>query len=198
MTESMSNPEIFEKYGCVKVSEFLDASTLNTLSRYFQNKIVRGELVEKENDPTSRYAYYADPMVEIVLDASTKLVAETCGKDIAPTYSYFRIYQEGEELEPHVDRESCEISVTVNVANTGEKSGIWMHYKNNPPVEMILEPGEAVVYKGCESRHWRYPLKEGQQVVQFMLHYVDKNNCNAHYQFDGRPDLGYSEITRRL
>ena len=34
------------------------------------------------------------------------------GKEVLPTYSYARLYTEGEILSKHKDRPSCEISVT--------------------------------------------------------------------------------------
>ena len=108
-----------------------------------------------------------------------------------------RVYQPGEELAPHVDRPSCEISVTVNVASKGTPSPIWMHYKDNEPHAYTLNPGDAVVYKGCEAKHWRKPFKADQLNVQFMLHYVDKNGPHAGRKFDARPNLGFPSDMRR-
>lgn len=195
----MTNSEEFEKYGCVLVKEFLDTFTVRTISIYMENKIRRNEWFEwrgkgREKDPVTRLAYYADPLIETVLQSSLPLVAETCGKDIDPTYSYMRIYQPGEELDPHVDRPSCEISVTVNVASKGNSSPIWMHYGNNEPQAYILNPGDAVVYKGCEAKHWRAPLQSDQLNVQFMLHYVDKNGPRSGYKFDNRCNLGFPPV----
>jgi len=79
-------------------------------------------------------------------------VSEVCGKELYPTYSYARIYQPGEELEPHTDRPSCEISVTVNIASKGRLSPIWMHYKDNQPHSYTLNPGDAVVLQGLRSK----------------------------------------------
>lgn len=193
----MTKPEQFEQYGCVLVESFLDPVTVQTISMYMENKIRRSEWRNKETDSTTKLAYYADPLIETVLQASLPLVAKTCGKELDPTYSYMRVYQPGEELVPHVDRPSCEISVTVNVASKGTPSPIWMHYKDNEPHAYTLNPGDAVVYKGCEAKHWRAPLKADQLNVQFMLHYVDKKGPHAGRKFDARPNLGFSSDMRR-
>lgn len=195
----MTKPEQFERYGCVLVESFLDPLTVQTISMYMENKIRRNEWQQKksEGDPVTKLAYYSDPLIETVLQASLPLVAEICGKEIDPTYSYMRLYQPGEELEPHVDRPSCEISVTVNVAAKGKLSPIWMHYKDNEPNAYTLNPGDAVVYKGCEAKHWRKPLEADQLNVQFMLHYVDKNGPHAGRKFDTRPNLGFPSDMRR-
>jgi alkylated DNA repair dioxygenase AlkB len=193
----MTKPEQFEQYGCVLVEGFLDPLTIKTISMYMENKIRRNEWQKNEEDGTTELAYYGDPLIETVLQTSLPLVAETCGKELDPTYSYMRIYQPGEELGPHIDRRSCEISVTVNVASKGTPSPIWMHYKDKEPHAYTLNPGDAVVYKGCEAKHWRKPFEADQLNVQFMLHYVDKNGPYAERKFDTRPNLGFSDTTRR-
>lgn len=197
MIEAITKPEEFERFGCVLVQDFLNPITLQTISVYFENKIRRDEWQPKENDPITKLAYYADPLIETVLYASLPLVSEVCGKELHPTYSYSRIYQPGEELEPHVDRPSCEISVTVNVAAKGRPSPIWMHYRDNQPHSYTLNPGDAVVYKGCEAKHWRNTFKSDQLNVQFMLHYVNKFGPHAEKKFDTRPALGYPPNSRR-
>ena len=61
----------------------------------------------------------------------------------------------------------------------------------------MLNPGDAVVYKGCEVTHWRRKLPKGHINVQFMLHYVDKNGPYAEYKFDKREALGLDSSARR-
>ena len=197
MTEKLSKPEQFERFGCVLVQEFLDRTTIETISIYLENRIRRNEWRPDEKDYVTKFGYYADPLIEAVLQASLPLVSETCGRDLDPTYSYARVYRPGEKLSPHVDRPSCEISVTVNVASQGRPSPIWMHYGDNEPSAYTLNPGDAVVYKGCEARHWRDTFQDEQLNVQFMLHYVDKAGPNAHCKFDTRPNLGFSAEMRR-
>jgi hypothetical protein len=183
-----------EQSGCVLIKGFLDPTTVATISQYFENKITVGEwkeVVEKNiESETTKFFYYAEPLVEVVLKTSRALVEEAVGKELFPTYSYARIYQPGEELKPHIDRPACEYSVTVNVAHKGAASPIYMQYKDNPVEHYILASGDAVVYKGCEVRHWREPLQKDQLNVQFMLHYVDKHGANAAHRFDKRAALG--------
>jgi hypothetical protein len=193
----MNSPEIFESQGCVKVDGFLDPTTTSTISQYLENRLTRGEWSPNETELVTKISYYADPLIETVLKQSLPIVEELCGKELLPTYSYCRVYQPGEELKPHVDRPSCEISTTVSVAYKGDVSSIWTHYKSNDPLEHVLNPGDAVIYKGCEAKHWRVPLKNDQLVVQFMLHYVDKNGPNASYAYDKRNKLGQPPNARR-
>lgn len=189
----MDSIEQFEKNGFVIFKNFLEKDFVFMISNYFENKINRGEWVETE-DSISRYSYYADPLIEVVLLMSKEPIENYIGKKLIPTYSYSRVYQTGEELKRHVDRPSCEISATINVASVGENSPIYMQYKENSEKEIFLQPGDCVIYKGCETFHWRKPLIETKLNVQFMLHYVDKNGLFSEYSIDKRKKYGLRQF----
>lgn len=179
--------------GYRKVDALVDIQTIKTVSQYFENKINRGEWVAKAEvaeREASKLSYYADPLVEVLLKQCLPAIEEQTGLELEPTYSFARVYQGGEELKPHTDRPSCEISATINVACTGDIWPIWMQYEDKDPIKCMLNPGDAVIYRGCEVTHWRRRLPEGQINVQFMLHYIDKNGPYAEYKFDKRKSLG--------
>ena len=190
----------FNIAGYIEVKELVDEQTIKTISQYFENKINRGEWKAKyevtEGD-ASKLGYYADPLIEVMLEQCRPAIEQHTDLLLEPTYSFSRVYQEGEELLPHTDRPSCEISATINVACTGEIWPIWMQYEDNGPVKCMLSPGDAVIYKGCEATHWRRKLSKGRINVQFMLHYVVKNGPHAEYKFDKREALGLDSSARR-
>ncbi len=188
----MTDDLIFNHKGYLFCKEFIDANTIQTLSKYLENKIARGEWSKRNTSKqeASSYAYYADPLIEVVLKEYLSEVEEKINLNLSPTYSFARVYQETEELEAHVDRPSCEISVSVNVARVGDKWPLWMQNGNETPVKFELEAGDAVIYKGCDVKHWRTPLAKGSLNVQFMLHYVDLNGPNKDFKFDKREKLG--------
>lgn len=186
---TISLSEQFQKFGYILIKNFIDSHTIKIISKYMENKIQREEWTE--GDDQSSYCYYSDPLIEVILDQSLNQVSNITGKELLPTYSYMRIYTEGNELKKHVDRPSCEISLTVNVAYMGEPSPIFlMSQKNDKPISYVLNKGDAIVYKGCEIEHWRNPVEKNNIVVQFMLHYVDKYGEFKNYKFDNRLKLG--------
>jgi hypothetical protein len=190
----MSN---LDKAGYLKVKSLIDETTIKTISEYFENKINRGEWEQQDiaSHDSSKFGYYADPLVEVLLKSCLSVVEKETGLSLEPTYSFSRVYQGKEELKPHTDRPSCEISVTVNVACTmSEPWPIWVQYKNNDPVKCMLNPGDAIIYKGCEVTHWRRSLDVGALNPQFMLHYVVKDGPNAAYKFDKRAALGLPSV----
>ena len=188
----------FDEVGHVLVKNFLSDDVVHLLSNYLENKIKRGEWCEEPLpgvgiEPT-KYKYYADPFVEVLLADSLKKMEGLSGRSLFPTYSYVRVYQPGEVLIPHVDRESCEISATVNVANKGDISKIFARGYDGEALGYDLMPGDGVAYKGCEIEHFREPLKADQILVQIMLHYVDISGKYAKFKYDMRDDVGCSSF----
>jgi hypothetical protein len=188
-----------ETNGCFLIKNFVDPHTINIISKYMENKIRREEWLPTLNQlkdgtqVTSEYEYYADPLIEVLLDKYLPEIEALCNKELLPTYSYTRIYMEKDTLTKHFDRDPCEYSVTISVASVGEMSCINTGYKGIESAHE-LAPGDALFYKGCEVEHWRDTLQPGQMVVQFMLHYVDKNGPWASFKYDRREMLGCKKV----
>ena len=56
-------------------------------------------------------------------------------------------------------------------------------------VPVNLEPGDMLIYKGCDLFHWREKF-EGEHHLQAFLHYNDKNGPYGDNLYDGRENLG--------
>lgn len=195
----MNNPEYFEKMGYARIDGFLDEVATSIVSQYMENKIHRGEWTcEVEPGDITIYTYYADPLVEVLLLKCKSAVEQAVGKELLPTYSYSTVYRPGEELKIHTDRPACEISVSVNVASKGNVSFFYTKYKENNAQQHTLNPGDAIIYKGCEVEHWRKPLEKDQLNVQFMLHYVDKNGIYQELEKDMRTTIGAAYRDKRI
>jgi len=128
---------------------------------------------------------YADPAMESLLLQLHPIMEEHTGLSLYPTYSYFRVYRNGDDLKPHTDRPACEISTTLcfnyGYDDTKYQWPIFMDGK-----EVKLNSRDMVIYRGSELRHWReeflYPEDTWQ--VQGFFHYVDANGPNASHKWD--------------
>ena len=154
------------------------------------------------------YSHYADLVMETLLVKMLPIMKKETGLDLLPTYSYARLYKNGDILRRHSDRPSCEISTTLNLGGdpwpifidgTGAKTVIdeykQIHKPNAPEgTKVLLEVGDMLVYSGCELEHWREPF-EGQVCGQVFLHYNHRNGPFAEKNlFDKRPLLGIPPI----
>jgi len=180
----------FDQNGYVLIKNFLDETAVQTVSRYIEYSLNQGFMPRDNNKEAPSHRRYGDPLTETILYNSKEHIENVTGKKLYPTYSFSRVYLKGDELKPHVDRPACEISVTCHVATQGDPWPIWMKAPGKEPIYFVLEPGDAVVYKGCEVTHWREKAINTAVNAQFMLHYVDQNGPYVEHKFDKRVSLG--------
>ena len=156
------------------------------------------------------YSHYAAMVMETLMMKVLPKMQDETGLKLIPTYSYARLYKNGDILKRHKDRPSCEISTTLNLGGapwpifidgTGSDNVID-EYKNihkpNAPkgTKVLLEVGDMLVYSGCELEHWREPF-EGDICGQVFLHYNHVNGPFANKNmFDGRPKLGVPSFAK--
>jgi hypothetical protein len=188
----------FNEQKYVVIKKFVPDVVLKTLERYLYFKTLRYPETNQSfySEPVglghacSSHSWYADPLAEVILENSKNQLEILTNLKLYPTYSYTRIYTKNNFLSPHKDRPPCEISVTCNIATEG---GVWPFYLSDDDgaeARVELEPGDAVVYRGCELVHWRDRMDHSEWVVQMMLHYVDANGPNVNFKDDKRPSLG--------
>lgn len=134
------------------------------------------------------FSHYADIAMDTLLLKVQPIMEQHTKIKLIPTYSYTRMYAKGNELKRHKDRSSCEISTTMNLG--GDLWPIFIKLSNKKNIQVILEPGDMLVYKGCILEHWREPF-QGDECCQVFLHY---NNALSDYaeenKYDKRPHLG--------
>ena len=162
------------------------------------------------------YSHYADPVMETLLMKVLPVMKEQTGLDLIPTYSYTRVYTKGSILWRHKDRPSCEISTTLNLGGemwpiyidpTGQNNILKSQYTNkgeecivkkgaHPGNRVDLEPGDMLVYSGCDLEHWRNEFT-GDICAQVFLHYNHRNGPFAEKnKFDNRPLLGVPSFVK--
>ena len=145
------------------------------------------------NDPQvpETYSHYSDIAMETLLEKLVEPMSKETGLNLIPTYSYARIYKKGDVLKRHKDRYSCEVSMTMNLG--GDPWPIYLEPSGETDKEGVkidLEPGDALIYRGCEVEHWR-EVFEGENCGQVFLHYNDASGENAEQnRYDTRPFLG--------
>ena len=137
------------------------------------------------------YSHYADIAMETLLQNLQPKMEKETGLKLTPTYSYARIYKKGDILKRHKDRYSCEVSTTLNLG--GDDWPIYLEPSGEEGKEGIkvdMQPGDMLVYKGCDVEHWREEFT-GENCGQVFLHYNDASDPKAEEnKYDRRPFLG--------
>jgi len=137
------------------------------------------------------YSHYGDVAMETLLEALRAKIEKETGYKLNETYAYARIYKTGDILHRHKDRYSCEVSTTLHLG--GEPWPIYLESSGRigqAGIKIELEPGDTLIYSGCDLEHWREAFP-GKDCAQVFLHYNDAKKKNAkENKFDKRPFLG--------
>lgn len=139
------------------------------------------------------YFSYGDILFDTIMLKIHKLMEEKTNLNLLPAFSFARIYKNGNDLKKHKDAEIAEISSTMNIG--GDLYPIYFNDpKKDTPVEIKLNPGDMLIYKGTEFEHYREKFT-GQECGQLHFHFVRATQENLKYLFDGRPHMGLSSNT---
>jgi hypothetical protein len=166
----------------------LRESDLSLMYQYACYAIAAGAMAPGDSQVPRTPCSYSDPMMDRLLTRLLPEVEVISGLLLFPTYSYVRVYKTGDVLKRHIDRPSCEVSVSLCLGyDAAEPWPLWIEGPQGVR-GIALETGEALVYRGTECPHWRDEFR-GKRLVQVFLHYVDRHGPNAEWKFDKRNSL---------
>jgi hypothetical protein len=133
----------------------------------------------------------------------TPVIRDLVGRDLLPTYDYFRIYRGGDICRVHSDRPSCEHSVSLTLEYSDDK--IWdlqvgkyrvdsLHpladdFGSKPYSSLGMEVGDAVLYQGTHYGHGRITPNPNAWSAHLFLHFVDREGPYRDHAFDKRVSL---------
>jgi len=192
----------FKKNGYAVKKNVLNKQTLNLLAsqfeilkdcEYFFNNIDKSNASYFDDELVcNAFSWYGNYAFESLLLVLQKDIEKITGKKLFPCYSYARIMYKGANMPRHIDRPSCEYSVSVCIKeDKNNPYPIFMENLSKEVNEIYLNPGDILVYQGTKLYHWRENYK-GNGQIQAFLHYVDSLGDFKNFKNDQRPLLGLS------
>ena len=182
--------EKFKNSGYIVVKDVLSTEMCFFLSRFLfvkahQNKLLNNNPNDVDRQVPGSICHLGHESVfDTVSEIIWPKIEAITGLELLPTYSYSRLLKNGNELEKHKDRPSCEISITIQLGRSHHYS--WPIYMGGNRVD--LAEGSGVIYKGCDIEHWREPCDgpKGYYSGQLFCHYVQANGKHKKYAGDRR------------
>jgi hypothetical protein len=159
------------------IKNFFNKEELNILQKYCYNKLDFDKNYVLDDQSFSP-AWYDDPLMTALLDIKLSRVELESKLKLFPTYAYWRYYVFGGSLAKHTDRPACEISVSACI----KKYDNWPIIVEGTSFE--LDEGDAILYAGCDQKHWRPGVYKGEGMAQVFLHYVNQNGPNKNHAYD--------------
>ena len=199
-----TNNDFFDAHGYYIVKNLYDPKKLSCKVPLVRGQLhYYGSLTKVSHIPEeaqvsgsiSRYSY--PPYKESHSDIRIKL-ENIVGKQLLNTYYYDRFYFPGQELKPHTDRDACEISVSINISsNLKQPWAFQLTTLQGENKKIFLNPGDGLLYKGCEVTHWRDSMSGIKRNYirnflhlpelyyhQIFYHYVLADGHRVHCAFD--------------
>jgi hypothetical protein len=139
------------------------------------------------------------PPMATFLWGLTPRVSEVAGRDLIPSYAYFRIYQKDDVCRVHCDRPACEHSLSLTIelgdnipwALSMEKrhleaplADIDPDFADEPFAAIPMSAGDAVMYRGVNHRHGRLDPNPNSYSAHMFMHWVDAEGPYADHAFD--------------
>ena len=216
---SWTKNEQFEKDGYLVVKDLWNVEELlrpvpeeRGQINYWGTKPDQFNFTPLEGQVEGSLAVYTHPQYKYIHTGIRLKLEEIIGRKLYNTYYYDRFYFAGQELTIHADRDACEISVSVHIStNLDECWPLWIKtpdtynedksevLKSGEKRSVCLNPGDGMIYKGCERPHWREPLVSrhtGNHFIrklnqeddtfyhQVFFHYVLADGKRSHCAYD--------------
>lgn len=166
----------------IVIPNFIIPDDALSLGKQFEQYCNEIDAKDDPQAPGSQAVYTFTPFLELML-ASTYRISYIAQTPLFPTYCFSRVYTKGNVLEKHKDRHSCEVSLTLCLDENGPQWPIYMTRPDGTVGSFALQPGDAIMYLGCRSVHWREanPLPKYTQVF---MHYVKADGPFAENAFE--------------
>jgi hypothetical protein len=146
------------------------------LRRYCRYLIRTGQTTLGDNQCERRHVAHNDSVARFFHHQITAAVAELAGQALKPSYVYLAGYEGGAQLHKHVDREQCELSITLCVDYSPEprRATPWPIHLDTAHgrVTVFQALGDALLYRGRELPHYRDALPAGHTSTSIFFHYV--------------------------
>ena len=215
---SWTRNESFDKNGFLVLQNLYDPQELfhpvpkiRGQLNYRSKKLDDVEYIEEESQVEGSLARYWHAQYRKIQSDIRLKIEKQIGRKLYNTYYYDRFYFPGQELKKHTDRPACEISISVHISTNLEE--YWPIFIKTPYVfaesqectkvkklintgdivAVNLNPGDGVLYKGCERPHWRdkmpgtFEMMSGGEELyyhQIFFHYVLQDGIRAHHAWD--------------
>ena len=214
----MSTVDQFNQDGYLVLNNVIPLDICGIVTKYALLQEQTAYNPEVGNNAQVEYAHavYADTLMESLISFVQPHLEKSTGLNLCPTYTYFRVYRPGMILARHKDRASCEISTTICFGynyETADPDYNWGLYvdkdsrtvkkpagsftsANNIGTMVKQQPGDVIIYRGCEIEHWRdeFRTEQGSYQIQAFFHFIDKDGpYYPKYAFDKRPGIGFRD-----
>jgi len=182
--------ETFARQGYVVIRKLVPPERAAGLRAYLEDMAAQGKMEMGDIMVPDTPSAFGDRVVDSLMEELRPAIEACTGLSLHPTYSYARLYKNGDILKPHTDRAASEIALSINLGQDPPDEPWALNLKGEgPSTAALLMPGDVLLYRGMDLLHWREPYG-GKSLAQAFVFYVDSNGPHAGEKLDRRHYLG--------
>jgi hypothetical protein len=173
------------------VPSFLDGHQLGGIRNDWNDIILKGDVTTDErkvNGVHLNYNLYNPSFLMNTFILSSISVSDMINECVLPTYCWIRRYINNNNediLSPHLDRGSCDVSLSICLDPNGYKWPFWIKTPKQESVELKCSIGDGVIYLGCRAVHWRNKMPDDIPYFdQMFFHFVRYNGPMKRHAYE--------------
>jgi hypothetical protein len=155
----------------------LNPLVVASLRRYFRDLRANGYFqLDTYQCPNMRDGIYCEYWCRFFQHQVASFINRFLPEPVKPSYTWVFSYYPGGILKRHTDREQCRwnISLAIDADPAATQEDAWPIYfqVGTEAHEVRLGMGDAVIYSGTETPHWRLPSPAGSWNTMCFFHFV--------------------------
>ncbi len=158
-----------------RLPRLLHSDQRHAYAAYYRALVASGRWNMGDGQVTRRHGWHDEPMARFLHHQLTPFVSRVAGEPVKATYCYSSAYHGGAALPAHVDREQCEFTMSLLLDQSAELAhdpwALWFAAPSGHR-RVVLNPGEAVLFRGCDLPHWRDAAPAEHEQTMLLFHYV--------------------------
>ena len=162
--------------GYANVAGLLPLGQYQALRCYCRELLASSQVAVGDSQCVRRCGEHDEGLARFWHHQLTGAIELIAGAPIKPSYTYFAGYLSEASLDAHVDREQCELTVSllVDFEPAPESLSPWPLIIEGEHGDIAIHQalGDALVFRGRELRHRRDALGPGQSSTSILFHYV--------------------------
>jgi hypothetical protein len=184
--------ELFSQNKYAVINNVIPDGHVRAMQAFYRAYIGQGFMWFGDTRVERRFRQGNEPLARFFHLSLTALMSKLVGCEVKPSYCYAASYRGGADLKPHVDREACEYSFSLQVDyEPGPADGLspWALYLSNGKLSedgsfrrdeetenaIHLRNGDCLAYRGRDLVHYRETLPAGHRSTSLFFHYVAMN-----------------------
>jgi hypothetical protein len=168
-----------QEQGFVVMRDILSPLQVAALRKYYRELRAAGFFhLDRHQVPLGRDGVYCEAVSLFFQQELGRVLNTVLPSPVRPTYTWFFRYRSGAILERHVDRPQCRwnVSVALDYERLVSSEDAWPIYvaSGGETHEVRLGIGDALVYSGTDTPHWRDALpRQIAAASVWLFHYVE-------------------------